>query len=1107
MDSIVISKGIVKRKNTKILLLLFFLVSARNLQAQNLTLSLKDQPIEKAFSAIEAQSSFHFIYSKETIQNARPVSLQVSNLSLQEVLKKLFSAQQLRYSVEDRYIIVKARDEVVTSSIFRVSGKVLDEDDQPLSGVTVTDIRSSKSTFTDEHGEFILNGISEKAVLVFSFVGRETVRLSLEGQTYVTVHLSMVSKTLDETIIQAYGTTTKRLSTGDITKVSSEEISKQPVVNPLAALEGRIPGMIVTQSSGVAGSSFKVQVRGRTAIDPTITDDQPLFIIDGVPYAPNNTYLNTMNSALGTPFNSSGAIRPGGLSPFASINPEDIESIEVLKDADATAIYGSRGANGVVLITTKKGKPGKTKFNFDIQEGTGRPTKMITMMNTSQYLQMRRAAFLNDSLANPGAGIRPTNFNAYDLLVWDTTRYTNLGHLLTGNHARIFDAQTSVSGGNVNTRFLVGGGYRRETSVFTGSPAFAQSSVHFNLVHAGDAGRFKLNLSANYSSVKNESYSTDLASLLDLPPNLLIYDSSGGLGWNEKNLVSTWNNPLAAINARYSTNTDNLITNLTMDYRLMKGMTFKINSGYNDVTLDEQSINPLAAQNPLQNIGRSASFSLRSFKSYIMEPHLNYIRSGRKGKLDALLGGSWQYERTNLISATGTGYIDDILLNSLAGATSITATKNLSEYKYEAVFARTIYSWMNRYIFNLSARRDGSSRFGPDKQFANFGSMGAAWVFSDEKWPAQNFRFLSFGKLRASAGLTGNDKIADYLYLDTWKPAQNTYQGGTALVPSKLYNPDYRWEKTQKLEFGLDLGFLKDRILVSAAYYRNRSSNQLISYKLPTTTGFTSIVQNLNALVQNSGVEITISSTLVKSRQLSWNTSLNFTVPKTTLLRFPGLSASSYANTYVVGQPLNLIYAYRYLGVDPSTQLYYFEDRNKDSSLTTADRQALGSLDPRFYGGFSNTVVFGQFRLDALLQFTSQTGLTYLGNLSNVPGSIRNMPALLLQNSQGGGVNEDLQRFTQNTSSSQPAYLAFSQFKQSNGIYGNASFLRLKTIILSYSLPEKSCHRIGVSRSSFYISAQNLFTITPYKGADPEVQNYLRLPPLRTIVAGIQLSL
>jgi TonB-dependent starch-binding outer membrane protein SusC len=1073
--------------------------------AQSISLSLRQEPIENAFGSIEAQTKYRFVYGEETVSRAKPLTLSLSNVSLEEALSKIFAGQPLSYSVEDQYIMVKAGKENRPIA-FDVTGQVIDEEGKPLQGVTVTDKRSSKNTITDDRGEFILKDINEHAVLIFSFIGRETIELPVAGKNRVSVRMNMVSKTLDETIIQAYGTTTRRLSTGDITKVTSEEISKQAITNPLAALEARVPGMIVTQSSGVAGSNFTVQVRGRTAIDPSITDDQPLFIIDGVPYAPNNNYLNTMNSALGTPFNSNGTIRPGGLSPFASINPEDIESIEILKDADATAIYGSRGANGVVLITTKKGTPGKTKFNFDLQDGIGRPTRTIDMMTTSQYLQMRRKAFLNDSLASPGAGIAPTDFNAYDLLLWDTSRYTNLGQLLTGERAHFFNAQASVSGGNVNTQFMISGGYRRETSVFVGSPAFAQSSVLFNLAHASDNRRLKLVLSGNYSSGKNESYATDLTSLLDLPPNILIYDSSGATGWNEKGFVSSWNNPLALTNDRYTTTTDNLIANLGVDYRITKGLMFKFSSGYNSLALDEQKINPLSAQNPLQNIGRSASFSSRNFKSYIIEPHFSYLKVGRRGKLDALLGASWQYQSTDLIAASGSGYADDILLNSLAGATSVTATKSLAEYKYVALFGRVIYSRSNKYIVNLSMRRDGSSRFGPNKQFANFGSFGGAWIFSNEKWFSKNFSFLSFGKIRGSAGITGNDKIADYLYLDTWKPAQNTYQGGTALVPAKLFNPDYRWEKTTKMELAMDLGFFGDRLLLSAAYYRDRSSNQLINYKLPTTSGFTGIVQNLNALVQNKGVELTLSSTPVESKKLNWNTSINITIPRTTLLRFPGLSSSSYANTYVIGQPLNLIYGYRYLGIDPLTGLYMVEDKSKDSAFSAADRQPLGSLDPKFYGGFANTVQIGNWRLNTLLQFTSQTGVSFVGNLSNVPGSIRNMPAVLLQ-SADGDASSRVQRFTQNTSASQPAYLAYSRFRQSNGIYDDASFIRVKTVTISYILPRKMQERIGLRQSSVYLSAQNLFTITSYRGGDPETQNYLRLAPLRTLVAGVRFSL
>jgi hypothetical protein len=408
---------------------------------------------------------------------------------------------------------------------------------------------------------------------------------------------------------------------------------------------------------------------------------------------------------------------------------------------------------------------------------------------------------------------------------------------------------------------------------------------------------------------------------------------------------------------------------------------------------------------------------------------------------------------------------------------------------------------------NFSARRDGSSRFGPGKQFAGFGAVGAAWIFSKERLFTKNLPFISFGKLRASYGVTGNDKILNYQYLDTWEPTTNTYQGGVGLAPSRLFNPDYHWEKTTKLESALDLGFFRDRLLFSVAWYRNQSSNQLVQYKLPSTAGFASVVKNLPAEVENTGVELSISSINIRTGTFSWSTSANLTIPKNRLVSFPGLSLSSYATRYVEGQSLNLIYAYRYLGVDPASGLFLVEDINKDNAFNTKDYQILGSLDPLYYGGLENSFEFKGFRFDVFFQCTKQTGVAYLANSGFPPGSIHNMPVEVLTRWQKPGDEALIQRFTQLTSTSQPAYNAFSNlFLKSDGAYTDASYIRLKNISLSYTVNGKWLKRCGLSGLRLYASGQNLCTFTSYKGGDPETQNYLRLPPLKTIAGGIKIT-
>lgn len=1041
-----------------------------------------------------------FVYTSEMLQQSRPVSLAVRNATLAEVLNLVFENQPLQFSVDDRFIKVSFKPAVQAAvSGFGIQGRVLTESGEALGNATVSIKNKNTATLTDAEGRFSLRNLEATDVLVVSNVGYASTEVRVNtGNGLLTVRLSLSVTPLDETVVIAYGTTTNRLNTGNVTKVGGEAISRQPLANPLAALEGQVAGLSVNQTSGLPGAAVRVQLRGRTALDLTLTDDQPLFVIDGVPYAPNNAYLNTLRSALGLPGNSPALVTAGGLSPFNSVIPSDIESIEILKDADATAIYGSRGANGVVIITTKKGRSGKTSLGATFQSGLSKTSRSVNLLPLAEYRKMRREAFAND-------GITPTTANAYDLLVWDSTRYTDFRKLLTGGTAHTSDAQVAVNGGSSLTQFSVSGNFHSESTVFPGNLSNQRGGMHLTLNHALPNQKLRLQFSGSYTGDKNNLVVSDLTSQILLPPNFKVYDSAGGLAWNEGNLASNFDNPLAYLLQKYVAKTDNLIGNLLVGCKITNALTVRVSAGYNSVLLNETQQYPLSSQNPLASPLRSASFATNFFKSWIAEPQAEYTKNIARGKLTLLVGGTYQHQTNEATSLSGSGYVSDELLNSVSGATSISGSRKLTEYKYSAVFGRIHYDWLSQYVLNLSARRDGSSRFGPGRQFSNFGSVGAAWIFSNGKNFERHFSFLSFGKLRGSYGITGNDKIPNYQYLDTWDPTFNSYQNSPGLAPSKLFNPDYRWEQTTKLEGALDLGMLKDKILLSAVYYQNRSSNQLVQYKLPTTTGFANVIQNLAATVQNTGWEFTLTSTNINSGAFRWRSAANLTVPKTRLLSFPDLKNSSYASQYVIGEPLNLIYKYRFLGVDSGSGVYKIEDLNKDGVLNTNDYQVAGNADPRFYGGLQNSFTYKGLQADIFFQFVKQTGTNYWNAIGNPPGLLYNLPTAVLQHWQRPGDDAIIQRYTQSTA--QAAYSAYSNFRQSDGIYSDASFVRLKTLSVSYSLPSNWLRSAKLSSVRVYVTGQNLLTFTGYKGGDPEIKNFLRLPTLRTFVGGFQFNL
>ncbi|HEY5463210.1 MAG TPA: SusC/RagA family TonB-linked outer membrane protein [Hanamia sp.] len=994
----------------------------------------------------------------------------------------------------------------VFAQTISVKGRVASINGKPLEGATIT-IKGDQhqATKTNENGGFQFSSISANSIMIVSNIGYVTQEFNLENRSSITIKLIESNKELNEVIIQAYGTTTRKLNTGNIAKVSSEEIETQPVSNPLAALEGRVAGLNINQSSGVTGSSFSVEIRGRTSLDQSLSKNDPLFVIDGVIFEPGNQPANLLMSAANNLYGGQ-----GGLSPLNSINPSDIESIEVLKDADATAIYGSRGANGVILITTKKGKSGKSKITASVYSGSSKVTRTMSMLNTQQYIQMREEAFKNDGLV-PSSDPLDAGY-APDIMLWDTTRYTDFKKLLIGNTAHTSDAQISLSGGNDLTQFFIGGGYHKETNVFSNSLDDIRGSTHFSITHNSENKKFNTVFSGGYSNDKNNLVSTDLTQYINMPPNVLLQTPDGKLNWEEAGVslatVNNLVNPLAVFLQTRSSSIENLYGNLLMGYKVLPSLDFKLNLSYNTFRTDETAINPQSAIDPYtySYITSSSSFANSFTNNWNIEPQLSYLKRIGDGKIDVLIGSSWQEKRYKATVIQASDFSSDLLLNNPDAAGSLQADINQSLYRYEAAFGRVNYNFKEKYLLNISFRRDGSSRFGPDKQFADFWALGSAWIFSEESFVKNNISFLSFGKIRGSYGVTGNDQIGDYKFMKLWG-SYNTYQNVASLNPTTLYNPDFKWETNKKFEAAIELGFIKDRIFLSASYYRNRSSNQLINYPLPRLTGAFNVVENLPALVQNSGLEVVLTTKNLTGSGLKWSTSLNLTIPRNKLISFPGLELSSYNGLYVIGQSLSVINRYKYLGVDPESGIYTFDDVNKDGILNSSDYQVSGNTDPKFYGGILNTFIYHQFQLDFLFQFKKQLGQNYLSQLYNIPpGFIGNQPEIVTNRWQQPGDHTDIQQYTESYSSN--AMLASNVYlNQSNGIYSDASFIRLKNISVSYSLPKLFLKKNKMSDCMFFISAQNLLTITRYIGMDPETQNFYVLPPLKTITAGIQISL
>lgn len=892
------------------------------------------------------------------------------------------------------------------------------------------------------------------------------------------------TKVIDEVILNAgYYKVSKKEQTGSIAKVSAKEIENQPISNVLAAAQGRMAGVSIVQSSGVPGSGFQVQIRGKNSLRSD--GNNPLYIVDGVPIG------NEVKT-----FGFTSAILPmSSISPLNSINPNDIESIEVLKDADATAIYGSRGANGVILVTTKKGKSGRLSVSLNLSYALSNVMSRLKMMNTEQYLSMRRQAFFN-------SGISTYPANAYDVNgTWKTDRYTDWSKSLIGNTATASNTQLQLTGGSETTSFLLSLGHNEQSTVFGNDFKYTTNSITTNIAHRSKDKKLNLAVSNMFSIQKNNVINSDITrSAFSLSPNApALYNDDGTLNWEN----NTWSNPVAAYNATYSNQNIQYLTNLNIAYDLFKNITLKLGGGVNYQAFEEWNISPNTIYNPAYVTGQSSAYSKASKNnqnriSYILEPQINWKFSHEKHVLDILVGGTFQNENNSYGSMSGTGFESNALIHNISAAKTKTIEDQYNtQYRYVAFFGRVNYQLDKKYILNITGRRDGSSRFGPNKKFANFGAVGAAWLFSEENF-LKNSSWLSFGKLRGSFGTTGSDNIGDYGYLDTYTVSSSIYDGVTGLLPSRLFNPDFSWEKTKKLEAAIEVGLFRNKVNINTAWYRNRSSNQLVGYQLPTMTGFSSVLANLDATVQNTGWEFELNARPFSKGKFQWETSFNITFPKNKLISFPGLEGSTYSNTYVIGQPTSIVKLFNLEGIDPKTGTYIFTDYNGDGKISSVDdAKIVENIGVNFFGGLSSSLHYENWDFSFLFQFVKQKSRNY-NYIIPSPGIMNNLPVEALDVWSPENPAGFYQPYKANASPNH------SIFQNSTASVADGSFIRLKNVELAYNIPLKNTSFRSIR---IYFQGQNLITWTKYFGIDPEFTTIGYLPPLRTFSFGLKLNL
>ena len=982
----------------------------------------------------------------------------------------------------------------------KLDGTVVDDiTNQTIIGASVTIKGTTHGVQTDAEGKFYFQtGQKFPYTLIVSYIGYKKLEIIVEKNP-VTIHLKEERQELDELVVVGYGTQKRKDITGSVASVPKANLS-QVTSSADNLLRGAVAGVVVTQSSGRPGASSSVRIRGGNSIT---AGNEPLYVVDGI-----LIYNDNANSSAGV------ANAGASLNVLSTINPADIESIEVLKDASATAIYGSRGANGVVIITTKKGTKGQDNISYQGYFGFQNVSKKLHVMNASQWASLR-----NDVQASIG---QAPSFSAAQIEAFKTSGSYDWQDAAFRTAAPVQNHQLSFSGGDERSRYAVSAGYFDQEGIVLGSD-FRRISLRINY-ERNYSQNFKFGINANYSNSLSNGVANNgsggrnpnpLVSVLLTAPVVPIRNENGSYNVTNNPYATSVNgyvpNPINDLeNTINETKINRILTSLFGEYKITKKLTAKV-AVSGDVIDTKQ--NYYAPANTTNGAGTKgvASVGDRLVSSVLNENTLNYNTNfGESHKLSALGGYTLQYTKGEVVTAGSNTFVNDAnTYNALQDGVAVKPYSDAYESVLKSWLARVNYSYKGKYNFTLSARADGSSRFGSESLWGYFPSAGFSWNITDEEF-ANNIKGVTEAKLRITAGTTGNQEIGNYLALAQMGSVNYSFGGTlyTGLAPTRLANPDLKWEKTNQYNVGLDLSLLDRKINFVFDVYYKKTNDLLISVPVPLTSGYASVLQNIGG-VENKGIEIGLTTENLKTENFSWNSNIVFSANRNKVVAigngvdqfFPVVPNGSLLQqqpvTVKVGLPLGTFWGYRTNGIfqtqeEVNTQPKInslantkvgdrkYVDTNGDGVITALDKGDLGSSQPKFVGSFSNTISYNDFDLNFSFQgsyggkifnaLNQQLEISTLGTNANVTLEDRWTPT---------NPSNEIPRAT-----SSPLGIVSERYVE------DASFLRLKLITLGYTLPKSVSKKLGTKSVKFYVSAENLITWTKYSGYDPEVSSY-----------------
>lgn len=1047
-------------------------IRAQKLDQIFIDINVKDASLEDVLFKIEKQTAFEFVYVSNLQMTQNRYNLRYNKVSLRSILELLAKDANLVFRRIDGNISIDHRPaspqvpEIVEETFLEVRGVVLDENGQPLPGASVLIKGTGLGTITDFDGNFTIDADPDSTLIV-SYIGYVSQEIIVDDVTFLNIALQPDAQNLQEVVVVGYGTQKKSDITGTVTSIPSERLEMVPNVNIAQAIQGSVPGVSVQTTSSGAAPGQSIMVRGRNSI---LASNDPLIILDGIPY--------------------------GG--SISDINPSDVESIDILKDASASAIYGSRGANGVILITTKRGTSGDLTISYDGYYAIQDFINLPDVMNGAEFydFKMTRA---------------PEMMTIEEREIYESGNWENWYDLLL-RQGNAQQHNVSISGGTEKTNFYVAGGFLDVNGV-TINDSYQRFNSRINIdtkvkpwLTIGSRSQYTYSDQSGVAPSWSQAYSMNpLSSAFDEEGQIRIYPWEGN---------TSYANPLQETLYDNTDKSYQIITNNYADIKLpfIDGLSYRLNTGFSYSATDYLEYRGRDTKSGLDSRGTSISRETKYTKS-VIENILSYNKTFGRHTVSGTAVYSFEENNRNINALEARGFPNDFLSSyAVSQAEILIPEVSIENTKLISQMLRLNYSYDSRYLLTITGRRDGYSGFGADTKWGVFPSVALGWnVMNEDFFKGNLFNQL---KIRASYGLNGNQAVGAYETL-TRLGEYNMVDGNETqpgFVPSVLGQDNLGWESSRTINFGVDFGMLNNRIRGDFNLFRTRTKDLLMNRTISPVHGISSIVQNIGE-TENKGIELSIHSTNISTDKFTWSTSANLSYIKNKIVSLygiydeNGIEINDVANSWFVGEPINVIYDHKRIGtwqLDEAEEaalwgsqpgFVKFEDINGDYVLDDQDRQIIGQRDPDFLWGLTNALTYKNFGLSVFVH--------------GVHGLYKHNP-LMTDDTTGEVRSNTINKNWWTPDNPTNEWVAndfdaeiMGGVSARNKYYQNASFIRVKDISLFYNLPEEIIKGLN---SRIYITGRNLFTFSKYTGLDPEVNDQRGIPLQREIVLGLNLK-